>query len=63
MFRALLIAVVIVLHVVMLIDCARRHPTYFADSTPRVAWFAILMVPLFGPLAYMITMLGKPGPA
>jgi hypothetical protein len=64
MLRTLLIAVVAILHVVVLIDCVQRHPTYFAGSIPRAVWIGvILLIPVAGPLAYMITMIGKPGPA
>jgi hypothetical protein len=49
---------------VVLIDCVQRHPTYFAGSIPRAVWIGvILLIPVAGPLAYMITMIGKPGPA
>lgn len=63
MLRGLLIAVVAVLHVVVLFDCVQRHPVYFAGSIPRAVWIVILLIPVVGPLGYMITMLGKPGPA
>lgn len=64
MLRGLLIAVLVIFHLVMLVDCFQRHPTYFAGSLPRLAWaLLILLVPLLGPLAYMLVMLAKPGPA
>lgn len=63
MLRGLLIAVVVIFHLVMLVDCIGRQPTYFAGSSSRVAWIlAIILIPVLGPLAYMVVMLGKPGP-
>ena len=64
MLRGLIIAVIALFHVVMLIDCTQRDTTYFDGSIPRAVWIGvILLIPVVGPLVYMITMLGKPGPA
>jgi len=63
MLQGVLIFLLAIFHVVILIDCAQRQPSYFAGSTSRGVWLAvILLIPLFGPLAYMVAMLGKPGP-
>lgn len=63
MLRALVLLLLLIVDVATVIDWARRPSSYFTSSSARVGWLlVILLVPLLGPFAYAISMMGKPGP-